>query len=111
MRDLQKLRRATLVSTVLLVGAPVAADAVPRPLSPAVVPGAIQGGQGTTTGARPMVEVRVGNSKPVPVLLDTGSTGLQIYAPAVNTAPAEALGSRPQVVNSVLPRPTRGLRT
>ena len=38
-------------------------------------------------GARPMVEVRVGNSKPVPVLLDTGSTGLQIYAPVVNTAP------------------------
>jgi hypothetical protein len=89
MRDLQMLRLAAFVSTTLLVGAPVAADAhsTPRPLSPAVVPVTIQGGQGATTGARPMVEVRVGNSKPVPVLLDTGSTGLQIYAPKVNTAP------------------------
>ncbi len=57
------------------------------PPAPVKVPVKIQGGQGTVNGARPMVEVRVGNSKPVPVLLDTGSTGLQIYAPVVNTGP------------------------
>jgi hypothetical protein len=34
-------------------------------------------------GARPMVKVRVGNGPAVPVLLDTGSTGLHIYAPGV----------------------------
>ena len=32
-----------------------------------------------------MVEVRVGRSKQVPVLLDTGSVGLHIFAPAVST--------------------------
>jgi len=33
-----------------------------------------------------MVEVRVGRSRQVPVLLDTGSVGLHIFAPAVSTS-------------------------
>jgi hypothetical protein len=33
-----------------------------------------------------MVQVRVGRSRQVPVLLDTGSVGLHIFAPAVSTA-------------------------
>jgi hypothetical protein len=80
---------ATLVSTIMFVSGQIAAEAHPSqmPVAPVMVPVTIQGGQGTATGARPMVEVRIGNSKPVPVLLDTGSTGLQIYAPVVNTAP------------------------
>jgi hypothetical protein len=90
---MRHLLLATLVSATTFVGAPVAAYAHPtkRPVAPVVVPVTIQGGQGTATGARPMVEVRVGNSKPVPVLLDTGSTGLQIYAPVVNTAAGEGV--------------------
>ncbi len=79
---------ATFVSTTILVTGPVAAAAHPgsSPVAPVAVPVTIHGGQGAATGAQPMVEVRVGNSKPVPVLLDTGSTGLQMYAPVVNTA-------------------------
>jgi hypothetical protein len=34
-------------------------------------------------GARPTIMVRVGHGPEVPVLLDTGSTGLHIYAPGV----------------------------
>ena len=62
----------------------------------AVVPITIQGGQGTPGGAHPMVEVRVGTSAPVPLLLDTGSTGLQIFAAVVKTGP----GSGVQVTNA-----------
>lgn len=49
-----------------------------------VVPVAVIGGQGTHGGANPIVEVRIGNWGPVPVLLDTGSSGLHIFAGAVN---------------------------
>jgi hypothetical protein len=52
---------------------------------PITVPVTVLGGQGTSQGARPTVEVRVGNSNPVPVLLDTGSSGLHIFNTAVNT--------------------------
>ncbi len=52
---------------------------------PATVPVTVLDGQGSPQGARPTVEVRVGNSNPVPVLLDTGSSGLHIFDTAVNT--------------------------
>jgi hypothetical protein len=52
---------------------------------PATVPVTVLDGQGSTQGARPTVEVRVGNSNPVPVLLDTGSSGLHIFDTVVNT--------------------------
>lgn len=38
-------------------------------------------------GAHPLVTVRVGNGPAVPVLLDTGSTGLHIYLPGVRLGP------------------------
>ncbi len=65
------------------VGGTSAASAT-APLS-ATVPVTVLDGQGSTQGARPTVEVRVGNSNPVPVLLDTGSSGLHIFDTAVNT--------------------------
>jgi hypothetical protein len=71
---------------MVLLGSPTQPGTA-HPATPVAIPVSIQGGQGSPTGARPMVQVRVGNSKSVPVLLDTGSTGLQIYAPAVNTGP------------------------
>src|SRR5436190_19424102 len=78
---------ALVTATVLLAAPVAAAHAGPKPSGPVSVPITIVGGQGSAIGARPTVYVRVGNSKPVPVLLDTGSTGLQLYAPAVNTNP------------------------
>jgi hypothetical protein len=57
----------------------------------AVVPVTIEGGQGTSLGARPMVRVRVGRSRALPVLLDTGSSGLRVYAPAVDTSPGHGV--------------------
>ena len=57
----------------------------PTASEPVVVPVAVSGGQGTPKGAHPMVEVRVGRSKQVPVLLDTGSVGLHIFSAAVST--------------------------
>jgi hypothetical protein len=50
-----------------------------------VVPVTVLDGQGTPEGARPTVEVSVGESRPVPVLLDTGSSGLHLFDTAVDT--------------------------
>src|SRR5947209_11632615 len=51
-------------------------------------------------GAIPMIEVRVGNGPKVPVVLDTGSTGLQIFEPGVRTGTGSgvALSSQPESV-------------
>jgi hypothetical protein len=72
-------------------GSPSATAAPAGPAARVVVPVTIQGGQGTQMGARPMVEVRVGTSAPVPLLLDTGSTGLQIFAAVVKTSPGSGV--------------------
>jgi Aspartyl protease len=48
------------------------------------VPIIVAGGQGTNIGVRPLVDVRVANGPPIPVLLDTGSTGLAVYAWALD---------------------------
>ena len=69
---------------VLPVGADAQGTAVSKPV---VVRVHIVGGQGTMQGARPTVEVKVGNSAAVPVLLDTGSSGLRIFDTAVRTGP------------------------
>ena len=45
----------------------------------------VRGGQATTGGSRPIIHVKVGNGPTVPVLLDSGSVGLHIYTPGVNT--------------------------
>ncbi len=71
-------------------GAPAIAVAATRS-SRVVVPVAVSGGQGTPRGAHPMVEVRVGRSAPVPLLLDTGSTGLQIFAAKVMSGPGSGV--------------------
>ena len=55
------------------------------PAVPVTVPITVQGGPGTALGTRPMVEVKVGRSRRVPILLDTGSVGLRIFAPVVRT--------------------------
>jgi hypothetical protein len=88
---------AKVVVAVLLVavgtgagcGSP-AVSAVSRS-SPSRVPITIQGGQGTSMGARPVVEVRVGHSPPVPVLLDTGSSGLHLFGSAIPTGPGSGV--------------------
>jgi hypothetical protein len=93
-RLLVLLATATALGSASIV-APSTAGAVGHSLAKSqhatkravVVPITIQGGQGTRIGARPMVMVRVGRSKPVPVLLDTGSSGLRIFAPLVDTSP------------------------
>lgn len=74
------------VALSLVVGVTLALPAAPASSHPApvAVPVTIVGGQGTPEGARPTVEVSVGNSKPVPVLLDTGSSGLHIFDNAVD---------------------------
>jgi hypothetical protein len=59
----------------------------PQPTSgprPIVVPLHIRWG---IFGARPMIYVRVGNGQKVPVLLDTGSTGLHIYTRGLRLGP------------------------
>jgi Protein of unknown function (DUF3443) len=65
-----------------------------------VVPIAIAGGGGSALGVRPLVEIRVGRSEQVPVLLDTGSVGLHIFAPAVSTGRGSGvvLTSTPQSI-------------
>ena len=87
-------RFAVATALVMVVGlascsgsaGPASAATAIRP-SRVVVPVSVVGGQGTPRGAHPMVDVRVGHSTPVPLLLDTGSTGLQIFAAKVPTGP------------------------
>ena len=71
----------TVILSASMAVASVASGASQRRV---VVPVAVIGGQGTQGGANPIVEVRIGNWGPVPVLLDTGSSGLHIFAGAVN---------------------------
>ncbi len=83
---------AGLVAAAALFGAWAAASAAAKAgPGPVTVPISISGGQGTATGARPMVKVRVGRSKPVPLLLDTGSSGLRIFEPVVRTGPGSGV--------------------
>ncbi len=64
-----------------------------------VVPVTVLDGQGTSDGARPTVEVNVGNSPPVPVLLDTGSSGLHIFDNAVETGAGSGVTLTDQPAN------------
>lgn len=48
--------------------------------SPVRVPIELRGWAGGPTGVLPVVRVRIGDGPPVPVLLDTGSTGLNMLA-------------------------------
>jgi hypothetical protein len=80
---MRHLVAAALVGLLMAAGATEEAPA----RRSTVVPVTIEGGQGTAIGAHPMVRVRVGRSKAVPLLLDTGSTGLRIFAPVVDTSP------------------------
>jgi Protein of unknown function (DUF3443) len=70
-----------------------------HPGGSAVVPVTVLDGQGTALGARPTVEVSVGDSSPVPVLLDTGSSGLHIFDNAVNTGPGSGVMLTSQPAN------------
>jgi hypothetical protein len=83
--------------TLAGVGGTSAASATTR--QPAIVPVTVLGGQGSTQGARPTVEVRVGNSNPVPVLLDTGSSGLHIFDTAVSTGAGSGVTLTSQPAN------------
>ncbi len=67
--------------------------------NPVVVPLSVAGGQGSPGGASPIVEVRVGASNPVPVILDTGSSGLHIFATAVDTTPGAGVSVTAQKSN------------
>lgn len=68
-------------------------------VSPVVVPVIVSGGQGDPGGAQPIVDIRVGGSSPVPVILDTGSSGLHIFANAVNTGPGSRVTVTSQPAN------------
>ena len=57
------------------------------------------GWSGFHSGGAPHVEVRVGNSNPVPVLLDTGSSGLHIFDTAVNTGTGSGVTLTSQPAN------------
>ena len=74
------------VPTLVAVGSAGASD---PPF--VVVPINVLGGQGTPSGAEPVVSVRVGGSNPVPVYLDTGSSGLRIFANVVPTGPGSGV--------------------
>ena len=73
----------------ILGGVGQAADAAPGPsLS---VPVTVVNGLGGVHGARPVVQVAVGRSSPRPMLLDTGSVGLHLFAPAIKTGPGSGI--------------------
>lgn len=62
-------------------GTTAAVAATPSSVS---VPVSVLGGQGELGGATPTVEITVGGWGPLRVVLDTGSSGLRVFAGAVN---------------------------
>ena len=92
-----KLAAAVAIAGLFVSGgnAPVA-DAATKSV---VVPVSVAGAQGSAVGASPIVEVRVGTSRPVPVILDTGSSGLHIFNTAVNATPGAGVSVTSQRSN------------
>ena len=82
-------------SVVSGVNAPLAAAAAKS----VVVPLSVTGAPGSEGGVSPMVEVRVGAAKPVPVVLDTGSSGLHLFDNAVKTAPGAGVSVTTRLSN------------
>ncbi len=85
---------AVLPATLALgsvAGASATPPAAASPVAPVAVPVTVRGGQGAPGGAEPIVKVRVGTSNAVPVFLDTGSSGLHIFADAVATGSASGV--------------------
>lgn len=80
-----KLLAGLVLIGALVFGGIVGPSGASAAQLPATVPVTVLDGQGTPQGARPTVEVSVGSSNPVPVLLDTGSSGLHIFDTVVNT--------------------------
>lgn len=100
-------RLAALVAAVLGWQVLVASTAVDvssaggAARAPVLVPITVDGGPGTGLGARPRIDVQVGQSKPLAMLLDTGSVGLHVFAPALRTGPGSGvtLTTRPDVIS------------
>jgi hypothetical protein len=88
-----------IAGLLILAGVCGTSEASAAARLPATVPVVVLGGQGAPQGARPTVEVRVGNSNPVPVLLDTGSSGLHIFDTAVNTGTGSGVTLSSQASN------------
>jgi PE-PGRS C-terminal aspartyl peptidase-like domain/Protein of unknown function (DUF3443) len=86
---------AVAAGAAWVAGAPAAATH-----RPVTVPLAIKGGQGTSNGAQPVIKVKVGNGLAVRVILDTGSVGLHIFAPGVNTGKGGGV-TRTKTANSI----------
>ncbi len=80
---------------VSAVSAPVAEAATKS----VVVPLSVAGAPGTQGGVSPMVEVSVGAAQPVPVILDTGSSGLHIFDDAVDATPGAGVSVTSQGAN------------
>lgn len=79
---------ATVVIAAVAAIAVSSASAVPAAVA---IPVTVLGGQGLPGGIQPLVQVRVGRSPRVSVILDTGSSGLHIFANAVATGPASGV--------------------
>jgi len=65
-----------------------------------VAPITVRSGGAAGAGEHPFVDVRVGNGRTVPVLLDTGWVGLHLYADAVRTGSGRGVAVTTQV-NSI----------
>lgn len=79
------------VAAVALPGAPTALAAAPDAVS---VPVSVQGGQGEQGGVTPTVQITVGGWGPLTVALDTGSSGLHVFAGAVNAGSGVSVTSQ-----------------
>ena len=82
-------RIAAAGAALLCVGlaTPPVTEASPAPArspSQVSVPVSVLGGQGEPGGSSPTVQITVGGWGPIPVVLDTGSSGLHVFAGAVN---------------------------
>jgi hypothetical protein len=70
-----------ILATVPVMGTTPALAAPPSSVS---IPVSVVGGQSEPGGAHPTVQIMVGGWGPIPVLVDTGSSGLHVFAGAVN---------------------------
>ncbi len=88
------LAAAGLLLVMALGSGPTTTGPSPHGQKLVPVPVVVIGGQGAPGGSDPTVEVTVGSWGPIPVLLDTGSSGLHVFSGAVNAGSGVTVGTQ-----------------
>jgi hypothetical protein len=90
-KRLERVLGIGVATLVVMTAGTIGVSSAAAARAAVTIPVTVLGGQDLPGGVQPLVEVRVGRSARVPVILDTGSSGLHIFANAVATGPASGV--------------------